>query len=529
MTRAVLPRLVARLTWRSSVAWIVGFAALGAATVAGYSAAYPTVAERRALASQIGANLGFQALYGRAHRLDTLGGFAAWRVGGSMMVIAAVWGALSVTKVLRGDEEAGRTELLLASPLGARQWFAVTAGVMACWQIAAGIALCATLVATGLAATGATLIATSTTVAGVSGVALGALTSQLLATRRRAAVWAGTTIGAWYLLRVLADGTSSLGVLRWVTPFGWIEEVRPFAGDRLAPLALVAALIVALVVASLVTLGSRDHGGALFADRDTGPAHSRSLRGPIRLAWRLEARTLLGWTVGMGIGSAVMGLLATDVADFARRSPGYARVARQLGIADPTAPGAFLGLAYGFLVVPFAVHVATQMANGREDEAEGRLDQLLVQPIGRARWAAGRSAVVIAGAAVIAIVMAAAAWTGVALRGGGLSLIDSMSGTLNLLPLMVLVVGVGMLMHGIAPRLTGPLTIGLVATTYALQLVGALVQAPTWVVDLSPFHHLAAVPAVGVAPLPLAVFVSLGAVTGGAGIWRFTRRDVIEA
>ena len=53
-------------------------------------------------------------------------------------------------------------------------------------------------------------------------------------------------LGALFLLRMVADGSSGLGWLRWLTPFGWLEELRPFADNRVLPLLLLAGLAVAV-------------------------------------------------------------------------------------------------------------------------------------------------------------------------------------------------------------------------------------------------------------------------------------------
>src|SRR5206468_3695152 len=50
--------------------------------------------------------------------------------------------------------------------------------------------------------------------------AVGAVTSQLAHGRRTAAGVAGVLLGAAFLVRVVADGTRTLGSLRWCTPFG---------------------------------------------------------------------------------------------------------------------------------------------------------------------------------------------------------------------------------------------------------------------------------------------------------------------
>ena len=58
-------------------------------------------------------------------------------------------------------------------------------------------------------------------------LAAGALASQLAATRRQAAGYAGAALGACYALRMAADSDPRLDWLGWMTPLGWAEELQP--------------------------------------------------------------------------------------------------------------------------------------------------------------------------------------------------------------------------------------------------------------------------------------------------------------
>jgi hypothetical protein len=53
---------------------------------------------------------------------------------------------------------------------------------------------------------------------------------------------------------------------------------------------------------------------------------------------------------------------------------------------------------------------------------------------------------------------------------------------------------------GLVPRLTAPLTYGLVLAAYLLDFVGGVLELPEAVLDASPFRQLAAVPAESLAP-----------------------------
>lgn len=101
-----------------------------------YATTYPTAASREQVALTFGANAGLTALLGEGQRLSTAAGFTAWRAMGVLVPVGAVWAMLAATRLTCGEEEAGRTELLLAGQTTRRR-----AVAQAIAGIAAGIAL----------------------------------------------------------------------------------------------------------------------------------------------------------------------------------------------------------------------------------------------------------------------------------------------------------------------------------------------------------------------------------------------------
>jgi ABC-2 type transport system permease protein len=58
------------------------------------------------------------------------------------------------------------------------------------------------------------------------------------------------------------------------------------------------------------------------------------------------------------------------------------------------------------------------------------------------------------------------------------------------------------------------------------ETIGALLDVPAWLLDLSPFHHVGLIPAESFQAGAAAVMVALAAVAAAAAVWAFERRDL---
>src|SRR6266496_3276056 len=137
--------LVARRLWRGAVLWGGVFALMVWALVSQFAKEYPTAADRARLVETMGADVGSQAIFGPAHHLDTVAGYTAYHAVGVLGLVVAVWGLLAATRLLRGEEQAGRWELLLAGQTTRRRATAAAIGglgigLLTLWAVTAAAA-----------------------------------------------------------------------------------------------------------------------------------------------------------------------------------------------------------------------------------------------------------------------------------------------------------------------------------------------------------------------------------------------------
>jgi ABC-2 type transport system permease protein len=525
----VVFRKTARQAVRSGVMWGYLFGIVVASSAISYTRIYTTQAERDHLAVAFGSNRASAALFGPAPRLQTVAGFTVFKSIMTLIVLGAIWAALISTRLLRGEEEAGRWELLLTGQATSRRATVQTLaglgmGVAALWAVTALISVLAGQYSKVDIAAGSMLYFS---VAQVAAAALflpvGALTSQLAATRRRAAAYAGWFLGACYAVRMVADAGVGLHGLIWVSPLGWVEELQPLTTPR--PLALLPIVGFAAVVAAVAVrlAGSRDVGASVLPDQTHAAPHFRLLFGPLGLSVRLVRPALIGWALALGVAGFVLGLIAKAGGTITGSS--VETVFTRLGISG-TGAEAFLGVSFLILAVLAAFLAAGQVLAARGEEAEGRLDHLLVRPVSRVGWLAGRTAVAVSAILVGGIVAGVTAWLGALAQNTGVGLTTLVTAGLNVVPPALCLCGLGVLAFGVWPRGTSYAVYGVLGWSLLVEVVGGLGSASRWLLDTSLFHQMAAAPAVDPDWATNGIMIAIGAAGVVLGGLAFQRRDV---
>jgi ABC-2 type transport system permease protein len=354
-------------------------------------------------------------------------------------------------------------------------------------------------------------------------VGIGALASQAAPTRRGAMAIGGGALAVALLLRMVADTASGVGWLRWATPLGWAEELRPFADPQPLVLLLPAIATVLTLVAAARIAERRDIGAGLFAARDSSPPRLYLLSTPTALALRTLRGGIIAWLVGIVAFAAILGTISDSVASGLSES--LRQQLEKLGTSPDSASG-FIGFAFLFFLLALSLFACFQLAAVREEEVEQRLETLFALPEGRGRWLAGRLTLVAAAAAALALAGGLAAWAGAASQGADVSFGRMIEAGANCVPTTLLFLGLGALALALVPRAGTTIAYALVGVTFLWETIGDLVDAPAWALGLSPFHHVGLVPAESFKATAALAMVAIGAVGALAALQVFARRDL---
>ncbi|HTE59944.1 MAG TPA: ABC transporter permease subunit [Solirubrobacteraceae bacterium] len=511
-----------------TIAFAYLFAAVAYINPATYTSAYPTLSSRLPLADSFAHNKAVVLFYGKAYDLLTAGGYSAWRTGGTLALFAAVFGLFAAVRAMRTEEDSGRAELVLAGLVGRRTVFAssllaIAAGIAVLW-----LAEFAGLVLAGLPAGASAYLALATASVALVFAGVGALISQLAPTRRGALQSGLAVFAIAFLLRVIADTAGGGQWLRWATPLGWAEELRPFTGAQPLVLLLPLALSTALLAAAASIAAGRDIGAGLLPARDSAAPRLHLLSSPTAHALRQERGSLTTWISGV----AAFGLIIGIVSESVNGSVISDRLQKQLekfGAGPVVTPRDYVAFAFIFFVLVTSLFACSQLGAARREEEQERLETLFALPVGRRQWLLGRLGLAAAGAVAISLTAGATTWFGAQAAGVDLSFTRLLEAGGNCLPVSLLFLGLATLAYALVPRASSGIAYGLVTIAFLWHLFGSLVGAPRWVVAATPFEHVAAVPVQSFRAAAAAIMIATGLVAAAAGVAWFERRDVLGA
>ncbi|MER6011370.1 ABC transporter permease [Streptomyces bluensis] len=477
---------------------------------------YGTAAQRADLIRQMETNASLRALIGPVFD-DSLGALTAWRVGIYAGALAAVMSLLVVVRHTRDEEESGRQEMVSSGAVGRRA--PLTAALLAA-AVANGVL--ALLIGGGLASQGgAGALALALGIAGVGMVfaTMAAIIAQLTESARLARGLTAAVLGAAFVLRAAGDSAKDDGssVLTWLSPLGWLENVRAFADERWWVLLLLAAAILLQGAVAYELAGRRDVGMSFLPTRP-GPANGR-LNTAGALAWRLQRGSVLGWSIGFLLAGVVYGGLTDGAADLVGDNAGARELFQRMG-GQSGLTNAFLAAMIGMLGLIAALYIVASVLRLNGEETSGRAEPVLANAVGRLRWAAGHLVVAFGGTALIMLL----AGLGFAI-GYGKEFGPILGACLVQLPAVWVIGGVAVLLHGLLPR-AAVAAWAVAGAVLLIGWIGPALDVPQTVLDVSPFGHLPKLPGGEMEWGPVLVLTAIAAALVAGGLAALRRRDL---
>jgi ABC-2 type transport system permease protein len=504
------------------VVWIASIVLLVVATVASIRGLYPNQSELDIAAKASEDNVAAIVFNGPPQGLNTVGGQVAFQTGSFGLVLMGLMSIFMLGRLTRGEEAAGRAELLRSLPIGPHAISVASMITVAAMNAVTGAFVILVLLALDLPAAGSFAFGISFALFGLLFVAITAVAAQITDNTRAVYGIGGFILGASFVLRAIGDVGD--GTISWLSPIGWAQKTRPFAGETWWPLAIVIAATAGSSWLAIDLSRRRDLGAGLIAPR-RGPAHAaRSLGSPLGLATRLQRGSLVGWTSALLVLAIAYGSIIDSINEFVQDNEALTDIIAAQG--HGTLVEQYIAMSFRILALITAGFAIQSALRTRSEEASTHAEQVLATLVSRTRLAASHLVVAVAGTALAMFLEGVTFGVFAAATSGDADTIArSIVAGLAYVPAVWVMIGVTTALFGIAPRASA-LPWAYLAACFVIGMFGQLLDLPHWVETLSPFQHVPQYPATDVRALPLVALTAFAVGLTALGLGAFRRRDI---
>ncbi|MDT5137254.1 MAG: polyether ionophore transport system permease protein, partial [Mycobacterium sp.] len=243
-------------------------------------------------------------------------------------------------------------------------------------------------------------------------------------------------------------------------------------------------------------------------------------------ALRRAGRITLWWTIGIATYFFLVGTTLAWLLELFETNRRFAELAAAAGLGGHNLVNVIAASLFSVLAVPTGLYAAIRLGAMVADERAGRSTLLFAQPISRGRLMSTEMVVTAGGVVALHCVAAFAVWGGAEITGAPLQLSDSLAGALNFVPAALLAAGAAAVGVGWLPSAVVAIGALPVLGGFLVNMVLQVTKAPGWVVNLSPWTHLAAVPDTPPNWAGVTIFLVFSAILTGLGLYGYVQRDL---
>lgn len=274
-------------------------------------------------------------------------------------------------------------------------------------------------------------------------------------------------------------------------------------------------------------MARRDIGMGMISTRPGRATAKPALLSAFGLARRLQRGILRGWAIAIVVFSASFGLTIKEFESFLSENEEVQQAFSQFGSGN-NYRDIFLAVLISMMSIMIAGYATQALLKMRSEEAGGQLENVLAGSISRTKWLASHVVYIFSGVLILLTLMSLSM---------GLSYVISVGANYSELTRILgagLVQGTAVLafggfvvaLFGVLPRLTVPVAWSAFAGTLLIVQLGALLNLPQWVMDISPFIHLPAMPASPFKLAPVLWLTGFSLMLLVTGFMRFHKRDL---
>ncbi|SFD40925.1 ABC-2 type transport system permease protein [Lentibacillus persicus] len=523
----LLIRLMLRQQRFKFFVWLTGLVGVTLAAASAYPSMYPDSQAKQAFAITM-KNPAMIAMVGPGYEKDAYSAIGALFANEMLLftaITAAIMNILLVTRMTRGDEEDGRTEMIRSLPAGRLAYICASGIIIVSLNVMLAVITGAGLMSLGIDSLdaessflyGSILAGTGLVFAGFT-----AVFAQVAETSRGTSILAFGTLIIAYLLRAFGDVKSD--VLSLISPLGWTVRTNVFVNNHWWPVYLFLLLTIGLIAVAFWLQSIRDLNAG-FIPAKNGRVHaSPFLLKPFGLILRLQQTNLLIWGISLFSLSAAFGFILGDLENY------FSDVAFIESMLKDTPGGnltdQFISLLMAIMALISTVPSIMAVMHVKGEETKHRTENIYSRAISRTHLLSSYLILAIAVSYIMQALVALGLWAAsLGVMADPLTLQTIFSAAFVYLPAIWLITGIGVLLIGLLPTLT-PFVWAFVFYGFVTVYIGSLLDLPNWLNNLSVFEHIPQLPAAEMDVTPISWITGIAIAAMVTGIIGYQKRDL---
>ncbi|MEK5067341.1 ABC transporter permease [Sporosarcina sp. FSL K6-1508] len=521
----LLARLLVRRDRIRIPVWLLSLAILTFAVAISFKGLYATQQDRQAIAETM-KNPAMTAMVGKGYGLEnyTTGAMMAHQMLLFTAVAFAIMSILLITRHTRADEEDGRIEMIRSLPTGRLSTLhaaiVVVCGINVLLALVIGLGLSVLNIA-GMDMEGSLLYGAALGATGIFFVALTAVFAQLSESSRGTIGLSFAALGLAYLIRAIGDVGNE--TLSWFSPLGWVLNAQVYVNNYWWPIILTVGSAFILVILALYLNAIRDLESGFLPSKPGKQHASVFLQSPLGLTLRLQRTALIAWAIGVYVLGASYGSVLGDLESFFEDidvMEDLLAPVEGFSLTEQSIP-----MLMSIMAMISTIPVMMAMLRLVGEERNNRTEHLLSRAVSRSRLMGSSFIVSIVVSFVMLSLTAIGLWSaGIVVIEGGISFGMLYGAAMVYLPAMWIMVGVAVLLIGIAPKATSLIWVYLLYS-FVVVYLGGLLRFPEWMGNLSPYGYVPQLPVEDMDFMPLTILAVIAVVLVVAGFIGYLKRD----
>lgn len=506
--------------------WIAVLVIMTIAQAYSFVDLYPTAIERQAVAQTMD-NPAVITMIGKAYGIDnyTLGALFSNQTLLLTAVVAAIMSILMVSRNTRGDEDTGRTEIILSLPVGRlSNTFAIIIVVISINFITAlvmGVGLYA-LKIESLDLTGSLLFGISVGVIGIIFASISLLIAQLSSSARGTVGFSFCILGFSYLLRAIGD--IRYEILALISPLGMILRSKVYVGNSWWPSIIIIVVSIVTILLSLYFNSVRDFGAGAIAVKPGRKRASIFLQNILGLGIRIQRNTIIAWLTGIFIVSIAYGMLLCDI-EIHLESSEIMKNMFTYGNGHSVIQQ-FSTVLMGIVAMINTLPVLLSILILKSEEKTGRIENLISRTVSRSNLLGSFLTISIVFSFALQFLFGLGFWyAGSNVLSSPLSFADTIASSLVYLPGIWVFLGLSVFLLCCLPKLTILIWV-YYSYSFFVIFMGSILQLPDWLVKLSPYGIIPKIPIDDVDYIRIITIIVISIIFMVLGFIGYNKRDL---